>query len=367
MIANLMYFVIYQRFFFRNNNSIFIFATDKLLSMRKFLYIILCVELLLCISCKHNPLNVDVSDIEANVQIERFDLDFYACSENISFSSVSKLAEKYPSFFEEYNEQIISCGSYNDMAYYDCLKVFFADYSVVEAHNAVNEIFADCTDVQEIINDGFRHLLYYFPNEKLPRVVTFVAGFNQSVVFTEGYVGIGLDKYLGADCKLYDMMQIPDFAKAEMQRKRIPIDIMTGWFGDKFPFEPEIDNLANNMIYNGVKLYFLEAMFPDMPETDRLTYTDSQLDFCENYETEIWTSLVESGSLFSTDSFTIKKFTENAPFTSQFGPDSPPRVANWVGLQIVKSYMKENEVSLQELLAEKDYQKILNMSGYTPR
>lgn len=334
--------------------------------MRRLLFVLVILSLM-CVSCNTNPLDVDVSDIECDVQVERFDKDFYGCSTDAPYPIVASLAEKYPDFFETYNAYVISCGSHSDLAYYSCLKVFFSDYSVVEAYNAAEKEFTSCDDVQKVLNEGFRHLLYYYPDEKLPRVVTFIAGFNQSVILMDGYVGIGLDKYLGTDCKLYDMMQIPDFAKREMQRKRIPVDVMSEWFRDRYPYEPEVENLANVMIYNGMLLYFVEAMFPDMPETDRLTYTEDELGYCKYYETEMWTSLIEDGYLFSTDSFTIKKFTENAPFTSQFGSDCPARAINWLGLQIVKAYVKNNEVSLRDLLSETDYQKILNMSEYSPR
>lgn len=262
---------------------------------------------------------------------------------------------------------IISCGTYSDKSYYECLRVFFSDYSVVEAYNAVNKEFADCNDVQKTLNDGFRHLLYYYPDMELPRVVTFVAGFNQSVVLMDGYVGIGLEKYLGEKCPLYDMLQIPDFAKREMQRKRIPVDVMTEWFHDMHPYAPETDNLVNRMIYNGMAMYFVEAMFPDMHETDRLTYTDEELDYCRHFERDMWTSLIENNYLFTTDMFTIKKFTENAPFTAPFGQECPARVTNWTGLQIVKSYVENNKVSFTELMEETDYQKILNLSEYNPK
>ena len=334
--------------------------------MKRIIFIIIVLPLIL-VSCNSNPLDVDVSDIDANVKVERFDKDFFACSGNATYSEVGAIAEKYPLFFELYNSHIISCGSYSEQSYYECLKVFFSDYSVMEAYNAVNKEFANYDDIQETLDCGFRHLLYYYPETELPRIVTFVAGFNQSVVLMDGYVGIGLEKYLGADCPLYDMLQIPEYAKREMQRKRIPVDVMTEWFCDLHPYAPETDNLINRIIYNGMTMYFVEAMFPDMPEADRLTYTEEELGYCHHFERDIWTSLIENNYLFTTDMFTIKKFTENAPFTAPFGQECPARVANWTGLQIVKAYVENNKVSFSELMEETDYQKILNMSEYNPR
>jgi uncharacterized protein YjaZ len=63
----------------------------------------------------------------------------------------------------------------------------------------------------------------------------------------------------------------------------------------------------------------------------------------------------------------IVRFVEPAPFTSAFTTDSPGRAGAWIGWQIVKKYMKKNSgISLQALMSENDYQKILNGSGYSP-
>jgi hypothetical protein len=48
--------------------------------------------------------------------------------------------------------------------------------------------------------------------------------------------------------------------------------------------------------------------------------------------------------------------------------ESAPKLGVWVGWQMVKRYMQENKgISLQQLMAEKDPQKILNMSKYKPK
>jgi hypothetical protein len=49
-------------------------------------------------------------------------------------------------------------------------------------------------------------------------------------------------------------------------------------------------------------------------------------------------------------------------------PESPGRTANWIGWQIVKSYMRRNPANtLDDLILEKDAQAILDASKYKPR
>jgi hypothetical protein len=63
----------------------------------------------------------------------------------------------------------------------------------------------------------------------------------------------------------------------------------------------------------------------------------------------------------------IAEFTNDGPFTGSISKECPPRIAMWIGWQIVKSYMDHNEqVSLEELMNEKDAQKILSKSKYKP-
>jgi len=48
--------------------------------------------------------------------------------------------------------------------------------------------------------------------------------------------------------------------------------------------------------------------------------------------------------------------------------ESPGEVGNWMGWQIVKSYMNRHpETTLQELVALDDMQEILSKSRYKPR
>ena len=46
--------------------------------------------------------------------------------------------------------------------------------------------------------------------------------------------------------------------------------------------------------------------------------------------------------------------------------ESPGRVGVWIGWQIVRSYMKNNNVTLQELFA-KDAKEIFDNSKYKPK
>ena len=87
----------------------------------------------------------------------------------------------------------------------------------------------------------------------------------------------------------------------------------------------------------------------------------------ERNEKKMWSYLIENKLLFSTDFFTINKFINDGPFTKDFSNESPARAANWIGLQIVNSYRKNNsDVNLEELMKNNNVQEILTLSKYSP-
>jgi uncharacterized protein YjaZ len=71
--------------------------------------------------------------------------------------------------------------------------------------------------------------------------------------------------------------------------------------------------------------------------------------------------------LYTTDHAEIMKYTSEGPFTSAFSKEAPPRIAYWIGWQIVRQYMKNNpDSSVEMLMKETDAQKILSKSKYKP-
>jgi len=81
----------------------------------------------------------------------------------------------------------------------------------------------------------------------------------------------------------------------------------------------------------------------------------------------MWNYLVENKLLFSTKQMDIVRYITDGPTTTVFPQESPARTGVWLGRQIIRSYMRHNPgVSLPQLMANNDYQQILNASVYTP-
>ena len=83
----------------------------------------------------------------------------------------------------------------------------------------------------------------------------------------------------------------------------------------------------------------------------------------------MWEYFVSNKLLYSSDSKLPNRFINLAPFSKfylEIDNETPGRVGQWVGWQIVRSYMQNNEVSVIQLL-KADPTEIFEKSKYKPK
>jgi uncharacterized protein YjaZ len=177
---------------------------------------------------------------------------------------------------------------------------------------------------------------------------------------------IALDTYLGANHEFY--VDIPKYITQNMEKSQVVSDLATNYSG-KYIFQSQRKTLLDEMIYFGKQLYFKDKMIPFKKDAEKIGYTQSQLDWSIANESYIWQYFVERELLFSTDSSLPARFLAPAPFSKfylELDNESPGRLGQYIGWQIVKAYMENNDVSLMDML-QKDAAEIFNNSKFKPR
>jgi len=328
---------------------------------------------LISVSACRNKKDVDVSDIKLNIKIERFDQEFGSVNQQNLTTKIPLLKKKYDPFFSDYMQGMLNVGNPTDTAYYSNLRIVLnnPDYNALKTE--VLKTFPDLTKTEEQLTDAFKHVKYYYPNKKTPRFISFLSGFTVQVPIGNDYIGIGLDMFLGANSKFYPALRqsIPLYISKRFTPENITPRVMETYTREElFPEPDNLKTLLDRMIYNGKILYFLDATMPEIPDSTKIGFTAKQMEWCKNYESGIWGYFLENNLLYETDYMKIQKFLTDAPFTPGIGEknDSAPKLGVYAGWQIVKKYMEENDdVTLQDLMADSDYQKILTKSKYKPK
>lgn len=333
---------------------------------------ILVFTVTITLSCKRNPLHVNVSGIDVDLEILRFEKDIFTANLDSLPRLIGLLEEKYEGFLPLFN-RVINIGETSSEGYFNYLKAFLTDKINNEVYEETIKVFPGVEDIENNLKDAFKHYKYYFPEKQVPKVYTFVSRFNVSLVIDENILAIGLDRYLGTDCNYYSQLGLTTYARDKMHKEKIVSDCMFAWAIANWTFEGDDEgeiprnNALNNMIYQGKLLYFVRAMMPEEKEETIMGFSPDQLNWCEMNERMMWMSLIEQKLLYDTNFLTINKLTRDGPFTSFFPRESPARAANWIGLQIVEKYMNNQPgISLEDLMVETDYQNILTLSVYNP-
>jgi hypothetical protein len=178
---------------------------------------------------------------------------------------------------------------------------------------------------------------------------------------------ISLDMYLGDTAKFYQMLRYPYYQTRKMDKEHLLPDIARGWMLTEFDDKVPENTLLHHTIFYGKLFYAIEALLPETADSLIIGYSAKQMQTCKQYEKNYWSYFADKNRLYENNMNTIRELTSEGPFTAAISKECPPRIAMWIGWQIVRSYMNKNEkVSLQELMDENDVQKILSKSKYRP-
>jgi gliding motility-associated lipoprotein GldB len=335
------------------------------------LYLILgiCFSFIGCTSSKEP----DISGIKLDVKIERFDQSM----EQLTTGNVSQVApqleKQYDWFYADYIQNMLAVGSMADTTYYQNLRIVLGNPDYKALAKAVADTYPNLTKQEAELTDAFKRMKYYFPKQKTPRFISFLSGFSVQTPIGNGYLGIGLDMFLGKDSPFYPALvqSIPQYISRRFTPENIAPRVVETYIREEvYPESDATVSLLDKMVYNGKVLYLMQKALPTAPDSLLIGYTDAQSAWCQTYEADIWAYFIDEKLIFESDYLKIQKFLTDAPFTPGLGENnqSAPKLGVWVGWQIVKNYMdKHPELEPKDLLALQDGQKILRDSGYKPK
>ena len=158
---------------------------------------------ILLFACRQHNFDVQVPADKVHISIDRFDQELFSADPAQTDSLIAILQDRYGSFFELFTQRIIAIGDTGSPHFRESLKAFITNYDNYSVYQKVQQVYPNLAPTEEKLTGAFRRFLYYYPDQKVPRIISFVSGFNYSVVSDSDLLGIGLDKYLGSDEELY--------------------------------------------------------------------------------------------------------------------------------------------------------------------
>lgn len=302
--------------------------------------------LLMLSSCSSEPLQVDVSNISADVEITRTEMLLFN-AESTELSAINKeLVTEHGQIYEDYIQYMTNSGSAHDPMVGIHLSQFLEDADMRMVYDEVMKVYPDLTALEADLESAFKHLKFYYPDAEIPKVLTYHSGLNYGIYPLDSALGIGLDMYLGRENQVVQMLPnegFPQYIKNKMDPEFLMVDAMNGWFRYHYypdPEEVEADFLSQ-MIYYGKLMYVMQALMPDKAGSTIMKYSAEEWQWCLDNEYKIWKEMVDQEVLYTTEPQIAVQWLSDGPFTGALPKDSPSRVGVWVGFRIVEAYMEE--------------------------
>ena len=314
-------------------------------------YFLIYLLLFSLISCdKKSKIEKDVEQIPIELSVDRFDKAFFETKPE----DLASLKAKYPFFFS---------NKYDDKVWID--KLQNKDWRAL--YNEVQKKYPNFDKQTTEIENLFKHIKYYFPETITPKAYTVIAemDYNSKAIYANDKLIIALELYLGTNHKFY---QFPEYLKQNFEERQMMPDIVSSFALTKVP-PPSDKTLLSSMIYYGKQLYLKDLLLPNYSDAERIGYKPEQITWCQENESYMWRFFIEDNLLFDTDSRLPNRFINLAPFSKfylEIDNESPGRIGQWVGWQIVRSFMEHNDSSLQDML-KMDAKQIFEKSKYKPK
>lgn len=302
-------------------------------------------------SCdKKSKVEKAVEAIPVQLKVHRFEKAFFGANAQ----TLSQVKQEYPFFFPPEND---------DRVWLDKIQ----NPQWRELYSEVEKRYGDFSAQTQETEDLFKHIKYYFPKTKLPQVYTIIAemDYQTKIIYTRDKLIIPLELYLGRDHRFYEF---PEYLKEGFEPRQMMPDVVSAFSRTQVP-PPGNATFIAQLIYEGKMLYLKDILLPDYTDAERIGYSAQQQKWCQENEAYVWRYFIERDLLYSTEQKLLSRFVNPAPFSKfylEIDNESPGRIGAWIGWQIIRSYMKSNDVSLQTMLMT-DAKQIFEQSHYKPK
>lgn len=315
------------------------------------IYIFLILGFIFMSCDNDSKLENEIAKIETNFIVERFDKLFFEAESK----DLPKLKQVYPFLFSKRVPDSVWIHRINDTLQNQLL-------------TEVNRIHSEFESTKEELTSLFQHIKYYDKTFSTPRVITLTndIAYRDKTIVNDSLVLIALDNYLGSEHEFYQ--NIPMYITANMEKKQIIPDVAEG-YANKYIFQTNRKTLLDEMIYFGKLLYFKDVMIPFKTNADKIGYSEGQIKWAEANESPIWSHFIEKELLYSSDNKLFNRFIADAPFSKfymEFDNESPGRLGQYIGWQIVNAYAETTGKDVLEIIQTEPEELFIN-SKFKPK
>jgi hypothetical protein len=357
-------------------SSVIIQKQSRLSAMR----LIPFVAIAFVLSCTNKKEAPDVSAIEADITIHRFDKDFFSLDTVNLQASLIQLEKKYPAFLSLYFKffaPIREIAQQKAVPFDSALVEYFRFIKPLQ--QSVDKKFPDVTRIEKELEKNLPYVKHYFPSFKIPAVLTTVEGLNPNdpteILGTTYYhdsLFISLQMFLGKDFESYDPTHYPDYLRRRLEQEYIVPNSMRAIASELYLDSSQGATLIEQIIEKGKQWWLMKKFLPATPDSLITGYTAKQTDWIQKEEGNIWGYINQNENLFSVEQAAILAYIGEAPFTQtlphdNFGGGAPGNIGPWIGWRIIETFEEKNPKLSVDQILRTTAKKIFEEAKYRPK
>lgn len=304
--------------------------------------------------------------VEAPQSVKAVSLQFEQLQEILPSVRSKEELVQFLSRYPIIRDQVLHRAEYpDDSTFINTLYQRFTNPHIDSLLIETNKVFGDQSHLKREFEDAFSNLQYYYPEVTLPKIQTIITGFDTDLFISDTLIIVGLDYYLGSGAK-YRPNMYEYILQQYIPQNIVPsIMLLYGIDGRINATNMGDRTVLADMVAYGKSFYFAKRMLPCTPDSILMNYNRKDIEGARGNQDLIWFRLVEDKVLYSTAQQDKQHYLGQRPKTVEVGPECPGRIAQWVGWQIVNSYMKsKEETTLQDLMKMSDADRLFKESKY---
>ena len=193
--------------------------------------------LLMCFSCNKNAqLEKEIEAVPMDLKVERFDQVFMQSTKE----SLPTLKTQYPFLFPKQIPDSIFLERTQDPI-----------QKLIQ--KSVDSVFNDFQETEAELIAFYKHLKYYNPSLKKPRVITVFSDvdYRNKVIVTDSIVLISIDNYLGSNHEFYESFY--NYIRKNLKKDQIVMDLADA-YATRFINQPRQKTFLEELICHGKKI-----------------------------------------------------------------------------------------------------------------
>lgn len=291
----------------------------------------------------------DTKGVTANVELIRFEQDFFALDTTNISAEVEKLREKYPEFTMGYLTSVL--GIRDSISQNIIINGYLNYEDALYTYDTVQQVFEDLSTVQAELNQLATHYSYYFPDAKpLTKAFTYLAEYHgdRLAVIDEGFVGLPLDMALGAGYPPYTFIKMPLYDQRTCNKAHLVAKaadaISQNIVGRQCKMKASF--LIDMMLFNGKIFYLNDLLLPHVADSIKFGFSSEQTAYCQSTELMLYEHLSDEELLYSNQTDQISKYVNKGPFNPRLR--LPANSGSWLGYRIIKSFVQHHRQALKQ-------------------